>query len=325
MAGSAKVLRTKLDYVNMHPGQQDVVAEVLEGLGQTQKTLSPKFFYDERGSQLFEAITEQPEYYPTRAERMVLKNKASEIADHLGAGAMLIEPGCGSCEKVRLLLDALNPSRYVAMDISSEFLLSSANAVARDFPDLEIQAICADFSQLDALALEESSARRVAFFPGSTLGNFDPATARDFLRAVRHLVGDDGGLLIGVDRHKDTGILNAAYNDQAGVTAAFNLNALTHLNRILPANFDTDAFRHKAFYNTEARRIEMHLESLRDQSVHCAGQTIDFHAGETIHSENSYKYTDAHFSHLAQETGFSVDADWSDPQSLFSVFYCRAN
>ncbi|ENO12962.1 L-histidine N(alpha)-methyltransferase [Marinobacter nanhaiticus D15-8W] len=325
MAESAKALNNRLDFTDMHPAQQDVVAEVLDGLNQPQKTLSPKFFYDERGSQLFESITEQPEYYPTRAERMVLRNKAPDIARHVGEGAMLIEPGCGSCEKVRLLLDALQPSRYVAMDISSEFLLTAANTVAGDFPELDIQAVCADFSQLDDLELEASPARRVAFFPGSTLGNFTPEMARNFLRSVRHMVGDDGGLLIGVDRHKDADTLTAAYNDQAGVTAAFNLNALTHLNRILPADFDTEAFRHRAFYNTDARRVEMHLESLRDQSVQCAGQRVGFRVGETIHSENSYKYTDDDFSALARDTGFAVEADWSDAQSLFSVFYCRAN
>lgn len=324
MAESAKVLNARLDFINMHPSSKDVVAEVLDGLRQPQKTLSPKFFYDEHGSQLFESITEQPEYYPTRAERMVLKNKASEIANCIGEGATLIEPGCGSCEKVRLLIDAVKPSRYVAMDISSDFLLTSANAVAEDFPDLDIQAICADFSQLDDLTLAETDTRRVAFFPGSTLGNFSPETARQFLHGLRRLVGNDGGLLIGVDRHKNTDILNAAYNDQAGVTEAFNLNALTHLNRILPADFDTRCFRHRAFYNTEAHRIEMHLESLRDQAVRCADTVIDFRSGETIHSENSYKYTNDDFSDLARQTGFKVKADWSDAQSLFSVFYCQA-
>lgn len=324
MPNTATAIDPRVTYTNMHPPRHDLVAEVLGGFSQSQKTLSPKFFYDEQGSQLFEAITEQPEYYPTRSERMVLRNKAGEIADHLGPDATLIEPGCGSCEKVRLLLDALQPAHYLAMDISADFLLNSAGAVAQAFPDLDIQAVCADFSQLDQLPVPDSSGRRVVFFPGSTLGNFSPAMAQRFLSAVRHLVGDDGGLLIGVDRHKDTRILDAAYNDQAGVTAAFNLNALTHLNRILPADFDTNRFSHRAFYNTDARRIEMHLRSECDQMVHCAGEAIAFHEGETIHSENSYKYTHDQFDRLARTTGFRVESEWSDAQSLFSVYFCRA-
>lgn len=324
MAESARDVAARIDYVNLHPPRHDIVAEVLEGLSRPDKTLSPKFFYDEHGSNLFEEITRQPEYYPTRSERMVLRNKAGEIAGHLGSGVTLIEPGCGSCEKVRLLLDAIDPVRYVAMDISSDFLLSSAVGIAGDFPDLAIQAVCADFSQLAQLALPDDASRRVAFFPGSTLGNFSPAMARGFLRSVRTLVGERGGLLIGVDRHKDSQTLNAAYNDQAGVTAAFNINALTHLNRILPADFDTARFSHRAFYNADDQRIEMHLCSDCDQTVVCADRPIAFQAGETIHSENSYKYTPEQFSALARQTGFRVEAEWSDPQSLFSVYFCQA-
>ncbi|TBW55158.1 L-histidine N(alpha)-methyltransferase [Marinobacter halodurans] len=323
MPNTATAIAPQVTYTNMHPPRHDLVAEVLDGLSQRQKTLSPKFFYDEQGSRLFESITEQPEYYPTRSERMVLRNKAGEIADHLGPDATLIEPGCGSCEKVRLLLDALQPAHYLAMDISADFLLKSAGAVAGAFPDLDVQAVCADFSQLDQLVVPDSPGRRVVFFPGSTLGNFSPSMARHFLRSVRDLVGADGGLLIGVDRHKDTDVLDAAYNDQAGVTAAFNLNALTHLNRILPADFDTDRFSHRAFYNTDARRIEMHLRSDCDQTVQCAGRPIAFREGETIHSENSYKYTFDQFDRLATAAGFQVESEWSDAQSLFSVYFCR--
>jgi len=313
-----------IDYVNLHPARQDSVAEILEGLNRKQKVVSPKYFYDQVGSELFEEITAQQEYYPTRTERWVLSHYADEIARYAGPDCLLIEPGCGSCEKVRLLLDALKPSAYIAMDISDDFLLSSARSLAADYPELAVQAVCADFSQLASVQVADSPARRVAFFPGSTLGNFDPDLAQAFLRAIRQMVGPNGALLIGVDRHKDSAVLNAAYNDRAGVTARFNRNVLTHLNRILPADFDLSGFEHHAFYNEGHQRIEMHLRSLRAQQAMCAGRPISFRPDETIHSENSYKYSPAKFTSLAASAGFDVPVHWSDPDDLFSVYFCEA-
>ncbi|MDF1781815.1 MAG: L-histidine N(alpha)-methyltransferase [Alcanivoracaceae bacterium] len=327
-SNSSTVSDSAITYIDMHPPRHDVVKEVLAGFSGAQKVLSPKYFYDERGSQLFEAITQQPEYYPTRTERKILTDNAGNIADLIGQNITLIEPGCGSCEKVRLLLNALQPHQFIAMDISAEFLLTATNALAEEYPSLDITAVCADFSQITALThrLNDSKNehRRVAFYPGSTLGNFHPGAALDFLSTVRQMVGSNGGLLIGVDRHKNAGILDAAYNDAKGVTADFNLNALTHINRLLPANFNNDTFSHHAFYNSAQQRIEMHLRSETKQVVDCASHAINFNANETIHSENSYKYTPEQFCALAQTAGFKVIKTWSDCDDLFSVYYCAA-
>tara|TARA_R110002073_G_scaffold336545_2_gene535039 strand:+ start:17731 stop:18744 length:1014 start_codon:yes stop_codon:yes gene_type:complete len=319
---------SQIEYINMHPPRQDVVSEVLAGLRTAQKTLSPKYFYDERGSQLFEAITQQPEYYPTRTERKILADHAAEIATslrmHAGEDITLIEPGCGSCEKVKLLLNDILPSRYVGMDISDQFLLGATENLSQAHPKLDITAVCADFSQLDELANHLPPGHRVVFYPGSTLGNFTPAAAQTFLSSVRTLVGDNGGMLIGVDRHKDSATLDAAYNDKCGVTADFNLNALRHLNRVLPANFDTDLFRHQAHYNADEQRIEMHLRCSQSHTVTCAGQEIHFVEGESIHSENSYKYTRERFTSLAKRAGFAIQQSWQDKDALFAVYYCAA-
>lgn len=324
----AERANSQIEYINMHPPRQDVVSEVLAGLRTEQKTLSPKYFYDKRGSQLFEAITEQPEYYPTRTERKILAAHAREIAaslrTHAGKDITLIEPGCGSCEKVKLLLNDIQPSRYVGIDISDQFLLSATENLSKAHPELDITAVCADFSQLGQLANHLTPGHRVAFYPGSTLGNFTPAAAQTFLRTVRNLVGDNGGMLIGVDRHKDSATLDAAYNDKRGVTADFNLNALRHLNRVLPANFDTNLFRHQAHYNTAEQRIEMHLRCTQSHTVTCAGQAIHFAEGESIHSENSYKYTRKRFAALAERAGFAIQQSWQDDDALFAVYYCTA-
>lgn len=318
----------QIEYINMHPPQQDVVSEVLAGLRAEQKTLSPKYFYDEHGSQLFEAITEQPEYYPTRTERKILADNASEIAtclhEHAGESITLIEPGCGSCEKVKLLLKDIQPIRYVGMDISAQFLLGATENLSVAHPQLDITAVCADFSQIEQLTNHLEPGARVAFYPGSTLGNFTPQAAENFLRTVRTLVGDNGGLLIGIDQHKDSATLNAAYNDKRGVTADFNLNALRHLNRVLPADFNIDLFHHQAHYNTEQQRIEMHLRCTQTHTVTCSGQAIEFVEGESIHSENSYKYTTERFAAVAEKAGFSIRKCWQDNDALFAVYYCSA-
>jgi len=323
-SATATALKARIDFISLHPPRQDLVAEVLASLQQPTKKISPKFFYDERGSQLFEAITRQPEYYPTRAERQILSEHAEEIAACLGSDVTLIEPGCGSCEKVRLLLDTVQPQRYIAMDISEQFLLKAANQLALKYPWLEVTGVCADFAQIGELKALPEDGRRIAFYPGSTLGNFAPEQAQAFLRSLRQLVGKQGGLLIGVDTHKATDTLNAAYNDAAGITADFNLNVLTHLNRVLPADFDPDQFVHVAFYNESLRRIEMHLESRKAQTVTCAGRVIALAQGERIHTECSYKYSQDDFAALAEQAGFRVAQYWQDKQALFGLYYCTA-
>jgi dimethylhistidine N-methyltransferase len=306
---------------DLHPALGDSRAEALAGLRAAQKRVDPKHFYDAHGSRLFEAITRLPEYYPTRTETAILRREARAIAGKCGTGSVLIEPGSGNCEKVQLLLDALRPAAYVPLDISAAFLCDAAAALGEAFPWLPVRAICADFNAAPELDAYLPPGRRLIFYPGSTIGNLEPPVAQDFLRRLAGWVGEDGGALIGVDLHKDAATLERAYNDSAGVTAAFNLNALNSLNRLLEADFDPAAFSHRAFYNAERQRIEMHLVSHRDQVVHCAGEPVAFAEGETLHTENSYKYTIDGFAHLAAGAGLAVREHWVDPDRLFSVHY----
>lgn len=315
---------TAFKFKDNHPPASDFEEEVLTGLQVSPKTLPPKFFYDEVGSGLFDAICRTPEYYPTRTETAIIRDNAAAIASALGRGSMLIEPGSGTSAKVRLLLDALKPHIYMPMDISKAFLKKEAAKLAAEFPWLDVYAVCADFSVAMDIPLRPEGVRRVAFFPGSSIGNFEPEDASAFLQNIRTMVGRGGGLLIGVDMKKDEAILNAAYNDAAGITARFNLNLLTRINRELAADFDTSAFAHHAFYNADAGRIEMHLESLKDQTVRVAGRAIRFRDGETIHTENSYKYSEDEFARLAAKAGFRLDTRWQDKDGLFSLFYFRA-
>jgi dimethylhistidine N-methyltransferase len=306
-------------FFDYRPTPADVRAEVLEGLGRPDKRLSPKLFYDQRGSQLFDAITELPEYYPTRTEIGILREYGSEMADLLGRDNVLIELGSGSSVKIQTLLAALRPRVYLPVDISKEHLLESAHALAERFPELSIRAACADYSAPFSLPLEPDWTDLAAFFPGSSIGNFDPDEARLLLGRIAHLLGRGGRLLIGVDLPKDPAILNAAYDDAQGVTAAFNLNLLSRINRELDADFDPDAFRHRAFFNTELSRVEMHLVSLVEQRVEVAGEIFGFRAGETIHTENSYKYGIDTFHQLAGDAGFVAEKVWTDARGLFSV------
>jgi dimethylhistidine N-methyltransferase len=319
-------MRPAVEFHDLHPTPADFAAEVLAGLRRRPRYIPPKFFYDARGSQLFDAITALPEYYLTRAEVEVLTANAAEIAARVGTGSLLVEPGGGSCAKVRILLEGLRPCAYVPMDISREHLRAAAEQVAAEFPWLEVHASCADFTRAMSLpsTAPEPEGPRVAFFPGSSIGNFDPEGAVGFLAAVAELVGSGGFLLIGADRKKDKAILDAAYDDAAGVTAAFNLNLLTRMNRELGADFDLAAWRHRAFYNEAAGRIEMHLLSACAQTVHVAGETFEFAAGETIHTENSYKYADAEFQALAARAGFRPEAVWTDMHGLFAVHLLQA-
>jgi dimethylhistidine N-methyltransferase len=306
-------------FFDYRPTPADVRAEVLEGLAAPVKRLSPKLFYDRRGSQLFDAITELPEYYPTRTEIGILREHGSEMADRIGRDNILIELGSGSSLKIQTLLAALRPRVYLPVDISKEHLLESAHALAERFPGLSIRAACADYSADFRLPLEPEWTDLAAFFPGSSIGNFDPDDARLLLGRVATLLGPGGRLLIGVDLPKDPAILNAAYDDAQGVTAAFNLNLLTRINRELDGDFDLATFAHRAFFNVADSRVEMHLVSLVDQRVRVAGHSFSFLAGETIHTERSYKYGIEPFQRLAAEAGYLSEEVWTDPAELFSV------
>ncbi|GMG86755.1 L-histidine N(alpha)-methyltransferase [Biformimicrobium ophioploci] len=309
---------------NLHPSVGDSRSEILQGLQGKRKTINPKWFYNKAGSALFEQITRLPEYYPTRTEIRILQENRQEISARCGHGCVLMEPGSGNCEKARLLLDTLQPAAYAPLDISAGFLEEAATRLGNEYPWLKVHAVCADFN--DGWPCEEAlpAGKRVVFYPGSTIGNLEPESARKFLCRVRKLIGDEGGLLIGVDLHKSEARLNAAYNDGAGVTARFNLNVLNHVNQLLDAEFDEAQFSHRAFYNRDHRRIEMHLVSEQAQSVRCGGEDIAFASGETIHTENSYKYTVKDFAELAGTAGLTLAQSWLDPDRLFSVHYLES-
>lgn len=314
---------SRLAFHDLRPDAGDFLEEVTAGLSRPQKELPPKFFYDQRGCELFEAICGLPEYYLTRTEIALMRDTAGEMARRLGPGCMLIEYGSGSGRKTRILLEALAPVAYVPIDIAAGQLAASCAELAREYPELAITAVCADYTRSFALPrLDGSGAqRRVIYFPGSTIGNFTVPEAAAFLEQARGFAGAGGGMLIGVDLKKDAARLDAAYNDAQGVTAEFNLNLLARINRELAADFELAAFRHRAFYNAAMGRIEMHLESLKDQQVTVAGRSFGFRRGETIHTENSYKYSVAEFQDLARSAGFEPAECWTDPERLFAVHY----
>jgi len=299
---------------------EDFSEEILAGFRAKPKLLSPKFFYDEKGSHLFTEITRQPEYYLTRTETLLLQTHAQEISEMIGDDFLLIEYGSGSSEKIRFLLESLRPSIYAPVDISRDFLADAAEALGREYPWLEVHATCVDFTNEFELPFA-SEKRRVSFFPGSSIGNFDRIEALEFLARIRRLVGNDGGLLIGVDMKKDEAMLNRAYNDARGVTAAFNLNILEHLNREYDADFDLDSFAHEASYNEDLGCVQMFLISKKDQSINVAGAVIRLKAGEKIHTENSHKYTVGEVITMAEAAGFTSSRVWQDDQKLFGVFY----
>lgn len=310
--------------VRLEPARPDFAAEVLEGLRASRKTLSAKFFYDDRGARLFELICEQPEYYLTRAELEILRAAAPDIAALAGPDCALIEYGSGAGVKVRLLLDALErPASYTPVDISPRQLATVAAEIGCDYPALRVHPVCADYTRRFALPRADlrPRGRRIAFFPGSTIGNFDPVPAIAFLQHVRQVVGPDGALILGVDRVKDAAVLNAAYNDAQGVTAAFNRNILARLNRELGAGFDLATFRHVAFFNAHARRIEMHLESAVRQRVLVAGEPVRFEAGETIWTESSFKYDAPRLEALVTAAGFQIVRLFTDAGERFWVAY----
>ncbi len=308
-----------IQFHDLYTTRDDFLNDVLQGLTHRPATIPPKYFYDAKGSKLFDAITRLPEYYPTRTETAILRQNAQDIAAHVGTGNLLVEPGGGSCEKVHILLEGLRPCAYVPMDISRDHLQLAATELAIEYPWLEIHAACTDFTRHMRLPPALPGGKHVAFFPGSSIGNFDPEDAVRFLEAIVDLVGPGGYLLIGVDLKKDKAILEAAYDDSEGITARFNLNLLEHINRELGADFEPDNWRHKALYTEQLGRIEMHLVSLVTQSVHIDGQTFHFEEGETIHTENSYKYSSDEFIYLAEQAGFTSEKLWVDDQQLFSV------
>jgi len=312
------------DYVEYDHAADSFLDDVLEGLAQSQKKLSSKYFYDERGSQLFDDICELPEYYPTRTETGLLETHAEEFAALIGANASVVEFGSGSSTKIRILLDALEtPAAYIPVDISREHLLESAKALAGSYPDLPVVPIAADYTQPFDLPEVSGEAARIGFFPGSTIGNFTRDAAVDFLRAAATDLGADNGLLIGVDLRKDEGVLHAAYNDAAGVTAEFNLNVLRRVNDELGGDFDLDAFSHDARWVADKGRIEMHLVSGRDQRVRVDGHSFAFAAGESIHTEDSHKYGVDEFQPLAAKAGWRAFRHWTDEDELFSLHYLR--
>jgi dimethylhistidine N-methyltransferase len=310
---------------DLAPGEESFRDAVIAGLGRTPKALPCKFFYDARGSALFEEICRLPEYYLTRTEIAILDEYAGDIAEQIGMHCRLIELGSGASVKVRILLQALKaPAAYIAVDISREHLREAAAQLAADFPELAVVAICADYTRPFALPkLPGPAGKQVGFFPGSTIGNFEPEAVVRFLGHCAELLGPAGEMLIGADLKKDPEILDAAYNDRAGINAAFNLNLLERINRELGGDIDIDRFEHVAFYNAAAGRVELYLKSLAAQTVGIAGRRFHFAAGELIHTENSYKYAIDEFRALAERAGFRVAHSWTDKADLFSVHYLR--
>lgn len=297
---------------------------VHDGLSREQKSIPPKFFYDERGSRLFDRICEQPEYYLPRVECAMLSELGPEIAALTGTGRILIEPGAGNAAKARLLLDALRPSAFVPMDISFGYLKSAAKELAEAFPGLPVHAVCVDFTHSLPIPDIVPDGPRLLFFPGSSLGNFCRSEGQAFLDLVRDTVADDGMLLIGVDTKKSESLLHAAYNDAAGITAQFNLNLLHRMRHELDVDCNPQDFEHRAFYNAKAGRIEMHLVSKHKRKLRFNGHCFSLEAGESLHTENSYKYTPGEFITMASNSGFKEVRHWLDNDGLFAIYLLEA-
>jgi len=309
------------------PALTDMRSQVLAGLRQKPKALPSLFLYDERGLALFNDICATPEYYPTRTEIGILKAQRAALRERIPSGAVVIAPGAGAGIKTRLLLESLDqPSAYVAIDISGEHLDASTQEINDAFPDLAVVSVCADFTQPLDLPLEElGDAFRLVYFPGSTIGNFEPESSIELLRMFKHLAGPRGGVLIGVDLLKDVTTLEAAYDDTQGVSAAFAMNYLTRLNHELDADFDLDQWQYRACYDAEHSRIVMALESQQAQRVTIDGEPVAFEAGEWVRTEYSYKYTPASFARLANVAGLRVAELWTDPRHLFSIQFLLAD
>lgn len=308
---------------DLTPEARHLLDELLTGLKDTPKRIPPKYFYDDRGSKLFDRICELPEYYPTRTELAIMSDQVEAMAEAIGPQAALFEFGSGTSEKTRRLLRALRePVAYVPVDIARSHLLAAAHRLAEEFPTLEVIPVCADFTQPFQLPHPARTPRRwVAYFPGSTIGNFEIGEARELLALMREIAGPGGGALIGVDLRKDASILIPAYDDAQGVTAQFNENLLVRLNREFGADFDVSQFRHRAIWNPDDGRMEMYLESLTEQEATLGDETLKFSRGEWILTEYSHKYRLEDFASLAAQAGWHVARVWTDPQGLFSVQY----
>ncbi|SER93965.1 dimethylhistidine N-methyltransferase [Gracilibacillus ureilyticus] len=313
-----------IQILDFQPSLGSFRTEVLMGLKSEKKYIDSKWLYDEAGSALFENITALPEYYPTRTELSILLKNAKEITSCVGEQVTLVDFGSGSSEKVKILLNEMKQSiSYMPVDISKEFLLESAKQIANENPKLNVTAICADYTKLPDLPFVPG--KKVIFFPGSTFGNFEVKKGKEFLKRISNMLKVGDGLLIGLDLKKSHQILNRAYNDDSGVTAAFNLNLLKRINRELDGNFDITRFEHFAFFNEKQERVEMHLKSLQDQFVTIGEDLIEFRKNETIHTENSYKFDLETFELMAKNSGFKNHSVWTDPDSLFSVIYLEKN
>jgi len=321
MARKPGVVATPLAVDAARRVETDIFArDVVAGLSATPKRIPPKYFYDSEGSRLFEEITRTPEYYPTRSENEILRMQAGAMVQYFPTGAALVEFGSGACIKVRFLLDAARKLKaYVPVDISGEFLSAEAAHLRKDYPKLAILPVAADFMKPFALPEAVAELPKIGFFPGSTIGNFEPHEACAFLGHAGKILGAGAVMIVGVDLVKDPAVLNAAYNDEAGVTEKFNLNLLRRINRELCGNFKLDQFEHHAFYNREKSRIEMHLASKKRQKVRVGSATFDFRAGEAIHTENSYKYSAESFAALARGAGWTMEQVWTDAGRNFAV------
>jgi dimethylhistidine N-methyltransferase len=307
------------------PQESEFAADLVRALSARPRSISPKYFYDAQGSHLFDRICELPEYYPTRTELGILSQRAGEMAELAGPRAEIVEFGAGSCEKVKLLLQAFDrPARYLPIDISAEHLAGAAGRLRRELPGLEVLPVAADYTRRLLLpASMPGAGQRIGFFPGSTIGNFTPTEAQSFLRMAAQVLAG-GALLLGADLVKEPSVLHAAYNDAQGVTAAFNRNLLARANRELGADFALDRFAHSAFYNAPEQRIEMHLASRCDQVVSVCGHRFEIGEGETLHTENSYKFTIEGLRRLARQAGFEPGPVWTDRDRLFSVHWLYA-
>ncbi|GAB3381623.1 L-histidine N(alpha)-methyltransferase [Massilia agri] len=301
-----------------------VADELHAGLAAPEAWISPKFLYDALGSKLFEAICELPEYYPTRTEAAIFARHGAEIARSAGLGTTLVDLGAGNCAKAASLFPLLQPAQYVAVDISAEFLCDALVRLRQRFPNIAMEGLGMDFSNRFELPPQVRAERRLFFYPGSSIGNFTPEEAQGFLRRLRLQCGPDGGVLIGIDLAKDKATLDAAYDDALGVTAAFNLNVLRHVNHLVGADFDIRAWRHHGFYHAARGRVEMHLEAVRRQEVRWKGGARVFEAGDCIHTENSYKYQQADAIALLERSGFEATRVWTDPQRWFAVIHAQA-
>lgn len=300
-----------------------LIDDIAQGLLQQPACISPKYFYDKRGSELFEEITQLPEYYPTRTETALMQQHAAAIAQAVGQGRTLIELGAGSCQKARALCRTLQPACFVGIDISAEFLHDAVQGLRDEFPGLDARAVGGDMTQGLQLPADIANSGRLIFYPGSSIGNFDPPHALDLLLQMRQMVGEGGGVLIGIDLPKDRAVLEAAYDDAAGVTAQFNRNALVHVNRLIGSDFDPGQWLHIAFFNVESSRIEMHLEAASDVTVRWPGGCRGFAQGDRIHTENSYKYPLDTFKRMLAQAGFSRSEAWTDDQGWFAVVHAQ--